>query len=178
VTINEFLIAHGSALILPLSVIEGPVVSIVTGLLSSQGYFDWYWALLLLVCGDLIGDVIYYGIGRLGRGMRRGLAPGLRMALGQNAGKMLLIGKWTHSLGCLVLIGSGVVRVPMARFLLVNLIATVPKSALLFGTGYFIGDEFPLLERHSVVAAVTLGFAGAASMGLVLLRADRVWARR
>jgi membrane-associated protein len=178
VTISGFLIAHGSALILPLSVIEGPVVSIVTGLLSSQGYFDWYWALLLLVCGDLIGDVIYYGIGRLGRGMRRGLAPGLRMALTQNAGKMLLIGKWTHSLGCAILIGSGVVRVPVARFLLVNLIATVPKSAVLFGVGYFIGDHFPLLERHSALLAVALGLAGAASMGLVLLRADRVWARR
>ena len=48
-TIDSFLIAHGSALILPLSVIEGPVVSILTGFLSAQGYFHWYWALCLLV---------------------------------------------------------------------------------------------------------------------------------
>jgi hypothetical protein len=41
VTIDSFLVAHGSALILPLSVIEGPVVTILTGLLSAQGYVHW-----------------------------------------------------------------------------------------------------------------------------------------
>jgi membrane protein DedA with SNARE-associated domain len=73
-----------------------------------------------------------------------------------------------------VLIGSGMVRVPLARFLLVNLLATLPKIALLFGVGYFVGDHFLLLEDHSIVVAVTLGVAGLASMGWVLLRADRV----
>jgi membrane-associated protein len=174
VTATGFLIPHGSALILPMSVIEGPIVSVATGLLSSNGYFVWHWALFLLVCGDLIGDVIYYGIGRLGRGVGRGLSPGLRAALAHNAGRILLIGKWTHSLGCVVLIGSGMVRVPLARFLLVNLIATTPKSALLFSIGYFIGNHFPLLERHSLLVTVTLGIGGLVSMGWVLLHAGKV----
>ncbi len=177
-TVSGFLIAHGSALILPLSIIEGPVVSVVTGLLSADGYFAWYWALPLLICGDLLGDLLYYGAGRLGRGMRRRVSPPLRLALAGNATRILLIGKWTHSLGCLVLIGSGVMRVPLARFVLVNLVATVPKSGLLFGVGYFIGDQLPLLESHSVAVAAGLGVAGLATMATILLRADGVWARR
>ena len=32
----DFLIAHGSALILPLSVIEGPIVMVVTGFLAAR----------------------------------------------------------------------------------------------------------------------------------------------
>ena len=159
VTLDGFLIAHGSALILPLAVIEGPVVTILTGFLSAQGYFDWYWALCLLVCGDLIGDLIYYWIGRTGRtplaglGRRLGAAPrrarpSCNDGLTHNAAKMLFIGKWTHSIGWLVLIGSGMLRLPLPRFMLVNLLATIPKSAVLFGVGYFAGDCYPLFEQH------------------------------
>src|SRR5580693_671152 len=140
-TLSGFLIEYGSVLILPLSVIEGPVVSVLTGFLSAQGYFDWYWVLCLLVCGDLIGDVIYYWIGRTGGTPLAGLGRrfGVRCAvpdsflcrIRRNAIKMLFIGKWTHSIGAFVLIGSGMLHMPFPRFILVNLLATVPKSAVL-----------------------------------------------
>jgi membrane protein DedA with SNARE-associated domain len=186
VTLDGFLIAHGSALILPLAVIEGPVVTILTGFLSAQGYFDWYWALCLLVCGDLIGDVIYYWVGRtggsplagLGRwlGVRGMVTPELQHSLTHHAAKMLFIGKWTHSIGCLVLIGSGMLRLPVARFILVNLLATVPKSAVLFGFGYFTGGYYKLFERHFVLGTIVLGAVGVAASVLILRRADGILA--
>ncbi len=51
-----------------------------------------------------------------------------------------------------MLIGSGMLRLPLPRFILVNLLATIPKSAVLFGVGYFIGDHYPFLERHYLLA--------------------------
>lgn len=187
-TLDGFLIAHGSVLILPLSVIEGPVVTIVTGFLAAQGYFDLRWALFLLVCGDLIGDVIYYWIGRtgitplrvLGRriGVRGTISPDLQQQMKQNATRMLLIGKWTHSIGCLVLAGAGMLRVPLPRFLLVNLLATLPKSAVLLGAGYFAGEHIAFFERHAVFIAIALAAAGVSSIALILRRTDHVWVRR
>src|SRR5208337_3698602 len=186
VTLDGFLIAHGSALILPLAVIEGPVVTILTGFLSAQGYFDWYWALCLLVCGDLIGDVVYYWIGRtggsplagLGRwlGVRGAVTPELQHSLTHNAAKMLFIGKWTHSIGWLVLIGSGMLRLPLPRFILLNLLATVPKSAALFCVGYFAGNCYPLFERHYAIGTIALCAVGVAAILLVLRGADVIWA--
>jgi membrane protein DedA with SNARE-associated domain len=188
VTLAGFLIAYGGVLVLPLSVIEGPVVSVVTGFVTARGYFDWYWALLLLVCGDLIGDLIYYWIGyrggaplaRIGSylGLRGGISPELRRDLTQHAGKMLLIGKWTHSIGCVVLIGSGMLRLPLPRFLLINLLATIPKSAVLLAVGYFIGQNFPLIEDHVMLATLLLGFIGMAAAAVVLRRTGRPWAGR
>jgi membrane-associated protein len=188
VTLSGFLIVHGSALILPLAVIEGPVVSIVSGFLAAQGYFDWYWALLLLVCGDLIGDAIYYWIGRTDRtplaflhrraGMRRAMTPEFQRQLRHNAAKVLIVGKWTHSVGGLVLIGSGVLRLPLPRFLLINLLTTLPKSTVLFGFGYFAGDHFAAVEHHAVLAAGVAFAAGLASIVLILWRTDRIWAGR
>jgi membrane protein DedA with SNARE-associated domain len=190
VTVDGFLIGHGGALILPLAVIEGPVVSVLTGFLSAQGYVDWRWALFLLVCGDLIGDLICYGAGYawvggggaplawLGRraGLGRVLTPELQRGLTDNAAKMLLIGKWTHAIGWIVLVGSGMLRRPLPGFILVNLLASVPKSAALFGIGYFAGNDYPLLARHSGLAMLGLTAVGVAAVVLVLRRADRIGA--
>jgi membrane-associated protein len=188
VTLSGFLITHGSALILPLSVIEGPVVSIVTGFLAAQGYFHWYWALPLLVCGDLIGDVIYYAIGRTGirplaflrrcTRLRHTVTPEFQRRLADNAARMLFVGKWTHAIGAIVLIGSGMLRLPLFRFMLINLAATLPKSAVLLGLGYFAGDHFPWFEHHILVAAAAACTAGVASIALVLRRPDGIWAGR
>jgi membrane-associated protein len=188
VTSAGFLIAHGSALILPLAVIEGPVVSIVTGFLAAQGYFDWYWALVLLICGDVIGDVMYYWIGRtgvaplagLGRwcGMTGVVSQALQHDLRLNATRMLLVGKWTHSVGFAVLIGSGMLRLPLQRFILVNLLASVPKSGVLLGLGYFAGDHLAFFEAHLVWVAIALCAVGMAAIGLILRRADAMRAGR
>ncbi len=178
--LSAFLIAHGSALILPLAVIEGPVVAIVTGVLAAQGYFSWYGVLPLLIGADLTGDVICYWIGRTGTFLRRRscMTPAFQQRLVRNATKMLLIGKWTHTLGGLVLVGSGMLRVPLPRFILVNLIATVPKSALLFGFGYFAGDHYVLLERHVILATIVLSAVGMASFALIFRRTDSEWVGR
>ncbi|HEY0185752.1 MAG TPA: VTT domain-containing protein [Rhodopila sp.] len=191
-TLSGLLTGHGGALILPLAVIEGPLVAIVAGFLAARGYFTWYWALLLLVCGDLIGDMLYYWIGRSGMtpltllrrrlGMQGTLRPALRDGLRHNAARMLFVGKWTHGVGCLVLIASGMLRLPLRRFLMVNLLATLPKSAALFGFGYFAGDRYVILEDRGglvpgLAAAVTFA-AGVACIVLILRRTDGIRAGR
>jgi len=182
--LDSFLMAHGSALILPLAVIEGPLVAIATGFLTAQGYLDWYSALILLVVGDLIGDLIYYWIGRSGRTPLAGLlrwlgvpatvTPDLQHRLMNNSTKMLFIGKWTHSIGMVVLIGSGMLRLPQLGFLVINLIATVPKIAVLFAIGYFAGGYYRLVEQHIVLSGIVLGVVGVAAVLLVLWRADAI----
>jgi membrane-associated protein len=178
VTIASFLIAHGSALILPLAVIEGPIVTTIAGFLSARDYFAWYWALCLLICGDVIGDLLYYWLGRtaavpLARmnqrfGLRCVPSPGLQRDLAQNATKMLLIGKWTHSIGFLVLTGSGMLRVPLGQFLLVNLVGSIPKTLVLFGIGYFAGRDHLFFEHHAILIAVALGLLGGSIIVMII----------
>nr|WP_294549910.1 VTT domain-containing protein [uncultured Rhodopila sp.] len=186
-TPDSFLIAYGSALILPLSVVEGPAVSAATGFLSSQGYVGWKLAMFLLVCGDLIGDLIYYWIGRSGvtplsgisrrLGLKQAFSPEFQHDLRQHSTKMLLVGKWTHAIGCVVLVASGMLRLPLPHFLLVNLLATVPKSGALFAFGYFAGNHTGFFERHAVLGSALLGIAGVACVALILRHARLVRAR-
>lgn len=185
--LENFLIAHGSLLVLPLAIVEGPIISVAAGFLSARGIFDGFWMLCLLVCGDVLGDLGYYWLGRsagsplarLGRrvGLRCIPGPGLQRDLTENATKMLVIGKWTHSIGFLVLTGSGALRVPLLRFFLVNLAAGLPKTAVLFGAGYFAGHDFGLFEHHAVLTAVMLCIVGGSAILLILRRAGAVRAR-
>lgn len=175
-----FLIEHGYALILPLAVIEGPILAIVAGFLSARGYLDWYWVLYLLVCGDLIGDFIYYWIGRFtrmplaGLGRRYGLtaekANDFERRLIQNSTRMLLVGKWTHAIGGVVLIGAGMVRLPLLRFMLVNLLGTLPKAAVLLAAGYFAGSYYPMFADHLVLGSLLLFVIGTTAVFLILRR--------
>jgi membrane-associated protein len=77
-----------------------------------------------------------------------------------------------------VLVGSGMLRLPLWRFILVNLLATIPKSAVLFGCGWFAGDHYPFLERHYVLGLAVLCVVGLVAAGVVLRRTERVGVAR
>ena len=63
----ELLRTWGLAIVAPLSVLEGPIVSMVAGYLARLGVFDLLPLLAVLILGDLVGDVALYLIGRKGR---------------------------------------------------------------------------------------------------------------
>lgn len=175
-----FLGQYGLLFLLPLATVEGPIVTLLSGVLSGRGILDWAYALPLLVAGDLIGDALYYAIGRysksrlhrlalrLGLPVERAEAFGARVA--ERSTRMLLIGKWTHAIGALVLIAAGAARVNLTRFLLVNLLATIPKTALLFFVGSYAGAHFLAMANRFGFAALGLLLVGLLAAYLVLRR--------
>jgi len=179
--LSGFLADDGLVLLLPLAVIEGPIVSVLAGVLCARGVLPWALVLPVLVLGDLIGDGLYYAAGRLthswlhrmaqhlGIPLARGEALAARVAA--HSTRMLLIGKWTHAIGALVLVAAGAARIGFARFLLVNLLATLPKSAVLLGLGYLAG-------AHAEALAARFGSGVLALFGLGVLATVLVLRRR
>jgi membrane protein YqaA with SNARE-associated domain len=122
----ELLHAWGLVIIAPLSIIEGPVVSMLTGYLARLGAFDLLPLLAVLVLGDLVGDIALYLIGRKGRlVVRRRWLGRLRISPAQLARlvrrfraqdvRLILFGKFTHCLGFGILLAAGVARMPHRR---------------------------------------------------------------
>ena len=52
---------------MPLAIIEGPIVSVIAGFLTTQGVFNLFLVFLVMVSGDIIGDGIFYFIGYKGK---------------------------------------------------------------------------------------------------------------
>lgn len=140
----------GLIILAPLAVLEGPIVAIVSGYLSRAGLLMLPQAMVVLVLADLLGDVVLYMLGRRGRAgaalpwlarfgvTRRRLARVLR-AFRARGGRILVLGKLTHSAGFAVLLAAGMARMPFARFLALNLLATLPKVAAFLWLGWWFG---------------------------------------
>lgn len=70
---QHYLAVYGYAALLPLAVIEGPAVTVFAAFLAAEGVFSVAAVYVVVVIGDLLGDVVYYAIGRwmIGRWTRR-----------------------------------------------------------------------------------------------------------
>ncbi|MDO9637063.1 MAG: VTT domain-containing protein [Pseudotabrizicola sp.] len=141
---------YGLLIIAPLALLEGPVISVASGYLAKAGLVPLQRVFAVLVLADLAGDLLMYWIGRQGRAglalpwlarfgvTRRRLATALR-AFRRNGGRLLVLGKLTHSAGFAVLLAAGMVRMPLMRFLALNTLASVPKTAVCVAVGWWFG---------------------------------------
>jgi membrane protein DedA with SNARE-associated domain len=140
----------GLAILVPLAIIEGPVITIIAGWMAMLGLIDPVAAYVALVLADLVGDGVLYMIGR--RGLAR-LPLRWRNWLGLTDERMarvdahfrdhgprtLVLGKLTHTAGAAVLVAAGSARMPVMPFLLWNLLATLPKTAFFLAIGWIFG---------------------------------------
>jgi membrane protein DedA with SNARE-associated domain len=152
-TTVESLIQHyGYFFLLILSILEGPIVTVIAGFIASLGFYNIFAVFCIVVLGDIIGDVVLYSIGHAGR--RRYARTGKLLGLSKNSiekvtkhfdmhsGKTVFWGKITHSIGFAVLLASGLVGMPIGDFILYNFLGTVPKSLVLVIVGYYFGSAY------------------------------------
>jgi len=154
-----WLLAYRYLFLFPAAVLEGPIVAVIAGFLSSQDYFSISTVLATLVAGDLVGDTLYYALGRWGRvsfierwGKYVGVtAEHIRSVdehFKKHAGKTLMLGKLAHGIGGAILVAAGATAVPYRKFIWFNLLATVPKSLVLVLIGYYIGQAYARIGRY------------------------------
>lgn len=168
---------YGLLVIAPLALLEGPVVSVVSGYLARAGLLPLHWVFGVLVLADLAGDLGLYWIGRQGRAglalpwlarfgvTRRRLASALR-AFRRNGGRLVVIGKLTHSAGFAVLLAAGMARMPLTRFVMLNTLATLPKTGLCVAFGWWFGAVTDRVS-HWLAGGALLVLCGAIGLAIM-----------
>ena len=161
---------YGYAIIFPIVVIEGPMITILSGLLVSLGVLNPFLIYIVVVAGDVTGDFLYYLFGKYGA--RAGWAKKYLRFFGyseksqefleahfrKHKGKTFVLGKLAQGVGGAVLVAAGVAGVNVSEFIFWNLICTLPKSLLLLLIGYYIGNSYMQISHYfDVVAYVTIG---------------------
>lgn len=160
-TIVSILQSHGSLILFPLAIVEGPIVTVLAAFLASQGYLSLAAVYVVVVAADLFGDVLLYLIGRYGKQMlldRWGHYAGITRArllllevhFQAHGGKTLLIAKFTHSLGFAALLGAGASRMRFGPFMWYNVIGTVPKCLFFLVVGYVLGYAYLQIDSYII----------------------------
>lgn len=155
--ITLWLLTYKYWIFFPLVVIEGPIVTIIAGYLASLGVMNLWIVYPVAVVGDLVGDIIYYWLGRKGKSGFWGRiflippsfiaeAEKLKDKFRDHGGKILLSGKLLHGINGAVLFASGVAEMSFSSFVIYNLIGTAIKSFILMLVGYFFGSAIAAIN--------------------------------
>ncbi len=157
-TVTQLFSHFGYWIIFPISIIEGPIITIISGFLVSLKLFNLYIIFFVLVIGDLAGDTLYYLLGRYGGqwflkyfGKRIGATPErilfIEKHFNKHDWKFFLFGK-THAIGSLLLFVAGVIKIKYFRFILYNTIGTIPKTILFLAIGFYFGETYSASAKY------------------------------
>jgi membrane protein DedA with SNARE-associated domain len=168
VATNHDVLIYG--LIIILGAIEGPIVSIIAGILFRWDFLPYFLPLYVsLMAGDLIGDVVWYSIGyKAGRkfATRFGKYFGItekgiirfEKLFHTHKDTILITSKLTTGFGLApaVLFTAGLVKVSFRRYIIINLFGQFIWTALLMFLGYSFAHLYSafdnLFARTSLIA--------------------------
>jgi membrane protein DedA with SNARE-associated domain len=162
-------------ILVPLSLVEGPTVAFVTGVLASRGYFNPLWAYWIFVAKDMVVDGAYYYAGRYSS--RRRFFTRLlerlhlsdddvlraRQAWHLHGWRTMTVGKLSWGLSPAFLASAGIVSVPLPAFLRYAAGVALAQYAALIALGYYFGAATVLVSgavRLTQIVAVCVAVAG------------------
>lgn len=147
-------------IIFPIAVFEGPIIIIISGFLVSLGYLNGVIAYAVVIVADMIGDTMYYSIGRfwgkskwikkIGKyiGYDESSEKYIEAHFKKHKIKTFLIGKISHGLGGTIQVASGIAKVPYSEFFWLSLLGTAPKALGLLILGYYMGSYYERINGY------------------------------
>lgn len=175
--IFEFLKSYGYWGMLPLMIIEGPIATIASAMLASLGAFNWIIVLLFSMAGDVIGDLIFYGLGyRYGIGFVKNVGRYIGITENQvlkmekyferHGGKTIFAVKSTTGLCWATFTAAGIVKMDFKKFVTYSIAGGVVWSGFLVAMGYFYGYLWREISKYidwigwAVAGVAILTYAG------------------
>ena len=169
----ELLINYRYWLLIPLSLIEGPVMAFIAGALSRLGYFNIYLVFIIFFLRDVILDGVFYVIGRFGGqtpfirrlltkiGVKENHAQEVKVLWTKHGLRTMFLSKLSYSLSPGFLAAAGIVGVPFRTFFQYSVLASLIQYGVLFTLGYYFGNVFGSMTKvlqniQYVVGAVLL----------------------
>lgn len=171
------LIAYKYWLLLPLAIVEGPMIAFVSGMLVALGYFNPAVALFILVVGDLIPDGLFFTLGhfvnryewvrriahRIGlNDERREYATKLWRT---HPGKAILVSKFAFGISTVLLFTAGVAAVPARKFFSYSVTISILNYGTLLTLGYFFGASLALV--NNVLTMIQIAAAAVLVLGII-----------
>lgn len=151
----EWMLLFKYPAIFVLAILEGPVTMAAVGFLLKLNYFSFLPAYLALLFGDLAGDIGWYLLGYFGahRFIKRfgkyisiteESSARLSRIFRNHEGKILFLSKITMGFGFAVatLFTAGMSKVPIKKFIALNLVGGLPWTAFMMILGYTFGHVY------------------------------------
>lgn len=149
-----YLLTHyGYFILFPLAVVEGPIISVISGLLCATKILNPFIVIPVIVSGDVIGDSFYYS---LGRWRSRKALPKMLRNFSPSAEKMervnqyfdahpiktIFLSKVILGIGLAGLYLAGNAKIPYIKFLIICLCASLFQCSVYLSLGFLFGTAY------------------------------------
>jgi len=164
----DLLLTYKYLILLPLSIVEGPIVTVIVGFLSSMNLFNPFAGYGIVLLGDFLGDTLLYLTGRFGNkifsskfgkklGINQEKMENARIAFNIHRKKTIILSKIFHGIGIVGLMAAGTAKIPFFKFIRVCLLTSVIQAGILLFVGIFFGHAYLQLNKYlDYFAAITI----------------------
>src|ERR1035437_9192599 len=168
----ELLLTYKYFILVPLAIIEGPIITVICGFLVTLGVFNPFVVYIVMVVGDIVGDGLIYYIGYSGKKFSHFFKISeeklekSKIFFEENHKKAIVTSELVHGIGFTGLIAAGASRVPYMRYFRTCALISVVQSFVMLILGIFFGHAYVLIGKYlnyyaagvSVVALVIILF--------------------
>lgn len=181
----HLLLQYAYPLMIPLSLIEGPIVAMAGGAGAAAGQIDPFIAYAIVMGGGLFQDVTFYGLGHLARrservrgwiericALRQVMDP-LHAAWRERMFLTLLASKFAYGLYFPIMVSAGLLQAPFWRYLAESILMSAVILAGWEALGYGLVRAYGQLGSAANWVTAGLGLLGILGIWLI-----GRWARR
>jgi membrane protein DedA with SNARE-associated domain len=163
--IIQFLARYKYQVIFPIAVVEGPIVTVISGILVARGRLSFLPTFAIIFAADMVSDPALYLLGRFGRHLLHRLKfiklpaehlERLERQYERDPWKTMVMGKLSYGLGSLFVVAAGAARMPPLKFLKYMGTVDAVKSSLLLVLGYFFGRAILHLSGYLQYYAIAV----------------------
>lgn len=183
--IFQFLQHYGYFIMLPLMIIEGPVVTLISAMMASLGAFNVFVVLILSIIGDIVGDILLYAAGykwgisfvrSFGRyiGITEKLVNKMEKYFARHGGKTIFAVKSTTGLCWATFVAAGIVKMDFKKFVKNSFYGGIVWSGFLVFMGYFYGYLWREIRDYTkYIGWIIFGVAIVTFVGINIYKARK-----
>jgi len=152
--IIQLLLTYKYLILIPLSIIEGPIVAVICGFLVTLNILNLFLVYAILVIGDIIGDGLIYYIGYSGKRFLKYFRvtdeklEKAKIYFHENHKKAIIMSKLVHGIGFTGLVAAGASHVPYKKYFKTCTLISLIQSAVMLTIGILFGHAYVQIGKY------------------------------
>ncbi len=176
----ELLLTYKYIILIPLSIIEGPIVTVVCGFLVTMKVFNPIFVYVIMVLGDIVGDGTIYYIGYSGKRFLKYFKvtdeklETAKNYFHENHKKAIMMSKLVHGIGFTGLLAAGALHVPYKRYFKTCALISIVQSFVMLLLGIFFGHAYVVIGKYLNYYAAIVSVAFLLFLVIVLIKKYKI----
>lgn len=176
----ELLLTYKYAIMIPLAIIEGPIITVIAGFLVTLKVFNPFVVYVVMVIGDVVGDGIFYYIGHRGKRLLHYFKitdkkiEKMKEYFKDNHIKTIIVFKLVQGIGFTGLLAAGASNVPYKKYFKTCVIVSSIQSLVLLLIGILFGSTYVVIEKYLNYYAALASMAVLIVVLLIIIRKYKI----